>query len=63
MDKIARGGVEKLILQKLTGRPKKLRVLETFSNPVGHFWGPLAAILDFEGGAALQVVSECPWRR
>ena len=23
--------------------------------------GPQAAILDFVGGAALQVVSECPW--
>ena len=40
MEKIARGGVEKLILQKLTGRPKKLRVVETFSNPVGHFGAP-----------------------
>ena len=27
------------------------------------FWGPLVAILDFAGGAALQVVSECPRRR
>ena len=27
------------------------------------FWDPLAAILDFAGGAALQVVSECPLRR
>ena len=26
------------------------------------FWGPLAAILDFAGSAALQAVSECPWR-
>ena len=25
--------------------------------------GPLTAILNFEGGAALQVVSECPLRR
>ena len=40
MEKIARGGAEKLILQKLTGRPKKLRVVETFSNPVGHFGAP-----------------------
>ena len=27
------------------------------------FWGPLAAILDFAGGAALQAVSERPLRR
>ena len=27
------------------------------------FWGPLAAILDFAGGAVLQAVSECPRRR
>ena len=32
------------------------------SRPRQPFWGPLAAILDFEGVAALQAVSECPRR-
>ena len=41
--------------QKSRGRPlSRLRQL---------FWGPLAAILDFAGGAALQAVSERPLRR
>ena len=36
----------------------------TFSTfPRRPFWGPLAAILDFAGSAALQAVSGCPWRR
>ena len=30
------------------------------SRPSRPFWGPLAAILDFAGGVALQTVSECP---
>ena len=30
------------------------------SRPCLPFWGPLAAILDFAGDVALQVVSECP---
>ena len=30
------------------------------SRPRPPFWGPLAAILDFAGGAALQAVSERP---
>ena len=34
-----------------------------FPDPVGNFWALLGAILDFAGGVALQVVSECPWRR
>ena len=29
------------------------------SRPRWSFWGPLAAILDFAGGAVLQAVSEC----
>ena len=33
------------------------------SRPRPPFWGPLAAILDFAGGAALQAVSERPLRR
>ena len=32
-------------------------------RPHCPFWEPLAAILDFAGGAALQAVSECPRRR
>ena len=32
-------------------------------RPRRPFWGPLAAILDFAGVAALQEVSECPLRR
>ena len=34
-----------------------------FSRPRPPFWGPLAAILDFAGGAAMQAVSERPLRR
>ena len=30
--------------------------VDTFPDPVGHF-GPIAAILDFAGGAAVQAVS------
>ena len=41
--------------QKPLGRP--------LSRPHQPFWDPLAAILDFAGGAALQAVSECPLRR
>ena len=33
------------------------------SRPSWTFCGPLAAIFDFAGGAALQAVSECPRRR
>ena len=33
------------------------------SRPLQQFWAPLDAILDFAGGVALQVVSECPLRR
>ena len=32
----------------------------SLSRPRWPFWGPLAAILDFAGGVALQVVNECP---
>ena len=46
------------------GVPKNLGVrgrhLSRLRRP---FWAPLAAILDFAGGAALQAVSECPLRR
>ena len=42
--------------------PKKLGV-DTFPDPVGHFGGPQAVILDFAGGAVLQAVSDCPQPR
>ena len=42
---------------------KKNAQSKFFSRPPLPFWGPLAAILDFAGGAALQVVSERPLRR
>ena len=35
-------------------------MVEPLSRPCRPFWGPLAAILDFSGSAALQAVSECP---
>ena len=41
--------------------PKNLGV-DTYPDPVGKFWDPLAAIFDFASGAALQAVSECPRR-
>ena len=53
--------IQKLILRKLAGAPKNIGV-GTFPDPVRHL-GPLAAILDLPGGAALQAVSECPLRR
>ena len=42
--------IKKLISQKLTGTPKNLGV----DRPPLPFLGPLAAILDFAGGAVLQ---------
>ena len=39
--------IAKLILRKLSGATKNLEV-DPFPGPVGHFVGPLAAILDFE---------------
>ena len=47
--------IKKLIKQNLTGASKNL------SRSCRPFWGPLAAILEFAGSAALQEVSECPW--
>ena len=44
---------------KVDGAPKTLR-LDTFVDPISHFGAPLEAILDFAGGAALQMVSNCP---
>ena len=41
--------------------PKNLEV-DSFPDPAA-IWGPLAAILDFAGGAALKAVSERPLRR
>ena len=48
-------------VQKLTEVFKNLG-LDTFPDP-SAILGPLAAILDFAGGAALQAVSERPLRR
>ena len=47
--------IKKLILQKLTGVPNNIGV-DIFPDPISQ----LGAILDFSGGSALQVVSECP---
>ena len=33
------------------------------SRPQQQFWGPLVAIFDIAGGAALQAVSDCPFLR
>ena len=54
--------IKKLILRKLLRMPKKV-LGRHLSRPRQPFWGPLADILDFAGGAALQAVSECPRRR
>ena len=48
-------------LEKL--KIKKMHKVNFFSRPPLPFWGPLAAILDFAVGAALQAVSERPLRR
>ena len=50
--------IKKLIWRKLKGVPKN-RGEGTFQDPFSHFLGPLVVILDFEGSALLQVVSEC----
>ena len=42
-------------------RRKKEKV-QFVARPRRPFWGPLVAILDFAGGAALQAVSERPLR-
>ena len=52
----------KTYLVKADGSAKKSRGRH-LSRLCRPFRGPLAAILDFEGGAALQVVSECTRRR
>ena len=44
---------------KVDGSDQKLRGTY-LSRPRRPFWGPLAAILEFAGGAALQALSECP---
>ena len=52
----------KLIQRKFTVAPKtpRGRYLSRLCLP---FLGPVGAILNFAGGAALQVVNECPRRR
>ena len=51
-----------LNLEKVDGSAQKSRGGH-LSRPRRPMWDPLAAILDFAGGAALQVVRECPLRR
>ena len=40
--------------------------LDPFPDHVSHFvalWGVKVGLVGVAGGAALQAVSECPWRR
>jgi len=53
---------QKTYLAKVDGNTQNPRGRH-LSRPPLPFWGPLAAILDFAGGAALQAVSERPLRR
>ena len=53
---------QKTYLAKVAKNAQKPRGRH-LSSPHQPFWGPLAAILDFAGGAALQALSECPLRR
>ena len=53
---------ERVLGLKVDGSAQKPRGRH-LSRPPLPFWGPLAAILDFAGGAALQAVSERPLRR
>ena len=46
-------------LTKFDRSAKKLGV-DTFPDPLILFWGLLAAILNFAGGVAVQMVSKCP---
>ena len=50
---------QKTYLEKVDGSAQKLGGRH-LSRPRWPFWGLLAAILDFAGGAALQSVSKCP---
>ena len=50
-----------LIKRKLIGALKNL-VVDTFQTPSAIFGRP-SSHFEFEGGAALQAVSEWPWRR
>ena len=49
---------QKTYLAKVERSAQK-RGVGTFQDPFSHFLGPLVVILDFEGSALLQVVSEC----
>ena len=51
---------ERLLGWKQNYGGKVDRSAQKSSRPRLPFWGPLAAILDFAGGAALQAVSERP---
>ena len=50
---------QKTYLAKVAQNAQKSRGRH-LSRPHRTFWSPLAAILDFAGGVALQMVSECP---
>ena len=52
---------QKTYLAKVDGSTQQRRGRHIFT-PRQPFWGPLPAILDFAGGAALQAVSKCPRR-
>ena len=51
---------QKMYLAKIDGGAQKPRGRH-LSKTRRPFWGPLAAILDFVGSAALQAVSKCPF--
>ena len=53
---------QKTYLEEVDGSAQNPRG-KHLSRPGGPFWGRLAAILDFAGSAALQVVSKSPRRR
>ena len=53
---------QKTYLAKVAWNAQKLRGRH-LSRPHRLFWGSLAALLNFAGGAALQAVSERPLRR
>ena len=57
-----RKSAQKTYLSKV-GRSAQKHRGRHLSRPFRPFWGPLVAILDFAGGAAVQAVSKCPLRR
>ena len=55
--------IEEVLVSKNLFRERWWERPKPRGTPCWPFWGPLAAILDFAGGVALQAVSECPRRR